>query len=108
MVNSFGIVPQKQGPARRADGRDLPARIQAATRNIPAKVLAKAAKCSVRTAENAKQGVTTLSTEYFLNAAKDIPELKALAMEALGLDPVNADRERALTMLVNSYIVRGK
>jgi hypothetical protein len=96
-------IPHKRGLARRVDGRDLPVRIQTATRNIPAKVLAKAAKCSVRTAENAKQAVSTLSLDHFLNACRDIPELRALALEVMGCDPINPDRERAIAMLVNSY-----
>jgi hypothetical protein len=101
---SLEAITRKRGLARRMDGRDLPARIQDATRNIPAKILAKAAKCSVRAAENAKQGISALSLGHFLNAAKDIPELRAMAMELMGCETeINPDRERALAMLVNSY-----
>ena len=97
MATSFGTGPHKRGYG-------LTAKIQTATRNIPAKVLARAAHCSVRTAENAKQGVTTLSLEHFLRAAAEIPELRALALDMMGADPINPDRERALAMLVSSYM----
>jgi hypothetical protein len=85
-------------------GRTLTEKLKEATQNIPAKVLARAAHCSVRTAENTKQGTTKLSLDHFLLAAREIPELRALALEAMGCDPINPDRERAIAMLVNTYV----
>jgi hypothetical protein len=87
-------------------GRDLAGRIQTATRNVSAKVLARAAGCSIRAAENTKQGINTPSLDHFLSAAREIPELRALALEVMGCEPINPDRERAIAMLVNSYLQR--
>lgn len=73
-----------------------------------AKDIAEATGSSVRAAENAKQGINAMSLAHFLNACRAIPEMKALAMELMGCETVvNPDRERALAMLVNSYVRSG-
>jgi hypothetical protein len=72
-----------------------------------AKEIAEASGSSVRAAENAKQGMNAMSLAHFLNACKAIPELRAMAMEMMGVEPINPDRERAMAMLVNSYVQKG-
>lgn len=73
-----------------------------------AKEIADATGSSVRAAENAKQGMNAMRLAHFLNACREIPELRAMAMEMMGCDTeVNPDRERAIAMLINSYSRRG-
>lgn len=70
-----------------------------------AKEIAEASGSSVRAAENAKQGMNAMSLAHFLNACREIPELKAMALKMMGHEEeVNPERERALAMLVNSYV----
>lgn len=68
-----------------------------------AKEIAEASGSSVRAAENAKQGMNAMSLAHFLNACREIPELRAMALEFMGCEPINPDRECALAMLVQSY-----
>jgi hypothetical protein len=72
-----------------------------------AKEIAEASGSSVRAAENAKQGMNAMSLAHFLNACREIPELKAMAMSMMGVEPINPDRERAMALLVNSYVRGG-
>ena len=72
-----------------------------------AKEIAEASGSSVRAAENAKQGMNAMSLAHFLNACREIPELRAMAMEMMGVEPINPDRERAMAMLVNSFVRSG-
>lgn len=99
---------------QRRDSRTLPERIS--TRSLThaladalapfhAKEIAEASGSSVRAAENAKQGMNAMSLAHFLNACREIPELRAMAMQMMGCEQtINPDRERALAMLVNSYV----
>ena len=87
--------------------RDVTHAVSSVLSDFQAKEIAEASGSSVRAAENAKQGMNAMSLAHFLNACKELPELRALAMEMMGVEPTNPDRERALAMLVNSY-VRGK
>lgn len=84
--------------------RDVTHAVSSALADIPAKEIADASGSSVRAAENAKQGMNAMSLAHFLNACREIPELRAMAMEMMGVEPVNPDRERALALLVNSYV----
>lgn len=93
---------------QRFSTRDVTHAVSDALSDLPAKVIADASGSSVRTAENAKQGVNAMSLAHFLNACREIPELRAMAMQMMGCENViNPDRERALAMLVNSYTQRG-
>lgn len=85
--------------------RDVTHAVSDVLSDFHAKEIADASGSSVRAAENAKQGMNAMSLAHFLNACREIPELRALAMQMMGCDTViNPDRERALAMLVNSYV----
>jgi hypothetical protein len=66
------------------DACDVTNRIRAVLQMIPAKVLCRAAGSSERAAENAKQGINSMSLAHFLNACRKIPELREVAMELMG------------------------
>lgn len=113
MRHSFGTNPRN---FHRGDRRTLPVRhstrdvtraLSDALANVTTKEIADASGSSLRAAENAKSGINAMCLAHFLNACREIPELKAMAMEFMGCEPVNPDRERALAMLVNSYVQRG-
>lgn len=88
--------------------RDVTHAVSDVLSDFHAKEIADASGSSVRAAENAKQGMNAMSLAHFLNACREIPELRALAMQMMGCDTViNPDRERALAMLVNSYVREG-
>lgn len=84
--------------------REVTDRISAVLLTFPAKVISRASTSSVRAAENVRQGMNGMSLAHFLNACRELPELRALAMELMGCEmELNPERERALAMLVNSY-----
>ena len=96
---------QSQNDSGTLTTRNFTERVSAVLYKFPAKVIAKASGSSVRAAENVRQGENAMSLVYFLRACKQIPELKKLAMELMGCETtLNPDRERALAMLVNSYV----
>lgn len=69
-----------------------------------AKQIAEASGSSVRAAENAKQGMNAMSLAHFLNACREIPELRALAMEMMGCETtVDPEFQRGISMLMNSF-----
>lgn len=84
--------------------RDVTHAVSDVLSDFHAKEIAEASGSSVRAAENAKQGMNAMSLAHFLNACREIPELRAMAMEMMGVEPINPDRERALAMLANSYL----
>jgi len=85
--------------------RDVTHAVAAVLVDFQAKEIADATGSSVRAAENAKQGMNAMSLAHFLNACREIPELRAMAMQMMGCETtINPDRERALAMLVNSYV----
>lgn len=88
--------------------RDVTHAVSDVLTDFHAKEIAEAAGSSVRAAENAKQGMNAMSLAHFLNACRAIPELRAMAMEMMGVEPINPDRERAMAMLVNSYVQGGR
>jgi len=88
---------------QRYSTRDVTRAVSDVLSDFHAKEIAEASGSSVRAAENAKQGMNAMSLAHFLNACREIPELRAMAMQMMGVDPINPDRERALAMLVNSY-----
>lgn len=96
---------QSQNDSGTLTTRALTEKVSAVLYQFPAKVIARASGSSVRAAENIRQGENAMSLLYFLRASKQIPELKKLAMELMGCEEtINPDRERALAMLVNSYV----
>lgn len=88
--------------------RDVTHAVSDVLPDFHAKEIAEASGSSVRAAENAKQGMNAMSLAHFLNACREIPELRAMAMQMMGVEPSNPDRERAIAMLVNSYVQRGE
>lgn len=89
--------------------RDVTHAVSDVLSDFHAKEIAEASGSSVRAAENAKQGMNAMSLAHFLNACREIPELRAMAMQMMGCSEViNPDRERAIAMLVNSYVQRGE
>lgn len=89
--------------------REVTRRLADTLAPFQAKEIAEASGSSVRAAENAKQGMNAMSLAHFLNACREIPELKAMAMELMGCDTViDPDRERALAMLANSFARSGR
>ena len=88
--------------------RDVTHAVSDVLSDFHAKEIAEASGSSVRAAENAKQGMNAMSLAHFLNACREIPELRAMAMQMMGVEPSNPDRERAIAMLVNSYVQRGE
>ena len=94
-----------QNDSRTLTTRTVTEKVSAVLCQFPAKVIAKASGSSVRAAENIRQGDNAMSLVYFLRACQQIPELRSLAMELMGCETtINPDRERALAMLVNSYM----
>lgn len=87
--------------------RDVTQAISGVLYDFHAKDIADATGSSLRAAENAKQGLNAMSLAHFLNACRSIPELRAMAMEMMGVEAINPDRERALALLVNSYVRSG-
>ena len=93
-------------PHRRASYTpgEVTRRVQKVLQPIPAKVLARAAGSSVRGAENAKQGLNAPSLAHFLNACREIPELRALALEMMGCETtIDPDFIRGFALLQNSF-----
>jgi len=89
----------------RLSTRDVTKAVSSVLTEFQAKEIAEATGSSVRAAENAKQGMNVMSLAHFLNACREIPELRAMAMQMMGCEnSINPDRERALAMLVNSYV----
>lgn len=89
----------------RLSTRDVTKAVSTVLVDFQAKEIADATGSSVRAAENAKQGMNAMSLAHFLNACREIPELRAMAMQMMGCEQIiNPDRERALAMLVNSYV----
>lgn len=87
--------------------RDVTHAVSDVLADFHAKEIAEATGSSVRAAENAKQGMNAMSLAHFLNACREIPELRAMAMQMMGCEiEANPERERALAMLVNSYVGR--
>lgn len=87
--------------------RDVTEAVSGVLTDFQAKEIAEASGSSVRAAENAKQGMNAMSLAHFLNACREIPELRAMAMKMMGCETViDPDRERALAMLVASYVRR--
>jgi len=101
MASSYDLTRKKLGR------RDVGPRLQAALQNVTAKELARATGESVSAAENAKAGRTGMNLAAFFNACREIPELKAMAMELMGVPPADAGVERKLTELVNAVLKRG-
>lgn len=87
--------------------RDVTQAITSVLVDFHSKDIADATGSSLRAAENAKQGHNAMSLAHFMNACRAIPELRAMAMEMMGVEAVNPDRERAIALLVNSYTQRG-
>lgn len=82
-------------------------RVSATISHLPAKIIAKAAGSSLKTAENARRGMNAMSLANFLNACRAIPELRALAIELMGIEiESDPDFERGLSMLVNAVARR--
>jgi len=110
MHNSRGTVPSNLRGVRnknrhRISTSNLSDWLKEHLRNMSAKEIADYSGCGVRAAENAKQGMNAMSLAHFLNACREIPELRAMAMQMMGCEhSINPDRERALAMLVNSYV----
>lgn len=89
---------------QRYSTRDVTHAVSDVLGDFHAKEIAEASGSSVRAAENAKQGMNAMSLAHFLNACREIPELRAMAMRMMGAEvEANPMRERALAMLVNSY-----
>lgn len=88
---------------RKLGNREFAARTSARIYELPAKVIAKAADCSVHTAKNAKHGWHSLSAAHFFNAARDIPELHALALELLGISKDHAEFYSRMTQTLNAW-----
>jgi hypothetical protein len=114
MRYSYGANPRN---FRRQDRRILRERIStrevtvalsSALANVSTKEIADASGSSLRAAENAKGGVNAMCLAHFFNACQQIPELKAMAMSMMGVEPINPDRERAMALLVNSYVQQGR
>jgi hypothetical protein len=79
-------------------------RVSAVLLNFPAKVISKASTSSVRAAENVRQGMNGMSLAHFLNACRELPELKALAMELMRCETtVDPEFQRGISMLMNSF-----
>ena len=92
---------------QRYSTRDVTHAVSDVLGDFHAKEIAEASGSSVRAAENAKQGMNAMSLAHFLNACREIPELRAMAMQMMGCEiEANPERERALAMLVNSYVGR--
>lgn len=109
MKHSLEIVRRN---FQRRDSRTLPERVS--TRQLTqalsdalspfhAKEIAEASGSSVRAAENAKQGMNAMSLAHFLNACRELPELRALAMELMGCETtIDPEFQRGMSMLMNS------
>lgn len=83
--------------------RALAERTSAVIYELSAKKFAKAADCSVHTAKNAKRGFHSLSAAHFFNAARNIPELHALALELLGISKDHAEFYSRMAQTLNSW-----
>ena len=114
MEHSFGTNPRnirrrdRKTLHERYTTRDVTKALADALSNITTKEIADASGSSLRAAENAKSGINAMCLAHFFNACQAIPELKAMAMEMMGCETVvDPNRERALAMLVNSFVRSG-
>lgn len=75
--------------------------------SIEAKDIQEATGGSIRAAENARQGLNTMSLTNFINACRAIPELRAVAMQMMGCE-AETDPEfiRGLHHLINAHVRR--
>jgi hypothetical protein len=104
---NFRAAPRKT-IRERFSTRDVTHAVAEVLQDFSAKEIAEATGSSVRAAENAKQGMNAMSLAHFLNACREIPEMRAMAMQMMGCETtLNPERERALSMLVNSYLQMG-
>lgn len=72
---------------------------------FPAKTIAQATGGSVRSAENARQALHAMSLTHFFNAAQDLPEVRALALELLGVEGItDPEFHRGIHHLINAYV----
>lgn len=85
--------------------RSVTEKVSAVLMRFPTKVIARASGSSKRAAENARQGDNSMSLTYFLRACREIPELRALAMELMGCETtVDPEFVRGIAMLQNAFV----
>lgn len=88
----------------RLSTRDVTHALAAVLTDFHAKDIADATGSSVRAAENAKQGMNAMSLAHFLNACREIPELRAMAMTMMGCETtIDPEFQRGISMLMNSF-----
>jgi hypothetical protein len=87
--------------------REITLAVTSTLSNTPAKIIADATGGSIRAAQNIREGLNTMSLTGFINACRDIPELRALAMEMMGCE-AETDPEfvKGITLLINAYVRR--
>jgi hypothetical protein len=87
--------------------RDVTRALSETLAPIPAKIIADATGSTVRAAENARQGLNAMSLAHFLNACREIPELRAMAMNLMGCETtIDPDFERGFALLQSSFARR--
>lgn len=111
------VQPKRGRNVRRFSGRNLQREnvtcqeitqaVSATLVPFQAKQIAEITGGSIRAAQNVKEGLNCMSLTNFINAARNIPELKALAMELLGCE-AETDPEfmRGLHHLINAHLQR--
>jgi len=88
----------------RLSTRDVTTALSSVLSDFHAKDIADATGSSVRAAENAKQGMNAMSLAHFLNACRELPELRAMAMRMMGCETtVDPEFQRGITLLMNSF-----
>jgi hypothetical protein len=102
--NRKTLVPNVKNSTGTLTTRHVTDRISAVLLPFPAKVISRASTSSVRAAENVRQGMNGMSLAHFLNACRELPELRALAMELMGCDTtVDPEFQRGISLLMNSF-----
>jgi hypothetical protein len=100
----FGTSLRRRAPTERLDPREVTIAVSETLAPMSAKEIADATGGSVRAAQNVREGLNAMSLTGFLNACRQFPELRALAMEMMGCE-AETDPEfvAGITKLMNAY-----